>query len=85
MMCEQSGDNTIDHTPTAAPSRVEQEVEWLRGQLAIIRQELVDLRMGQRKVLLEELAMHENPLIEQGVIAQRTRPPRHGRPHEGVD
>lgn len=39
--------------------------------------DLVALRMDRRKVVLEELAHLENPLVKGGRIAQRTRPPRH--------
>ena len=54
-------------------------IEGLRQEIQSQRQELVDLRMDRRKVMLEELARLEEPLVERGVIAQRTRPPRHGR------
>lgn len=39
--------------------------------------DLVALRMDRRKVVLEELAHLENPLVKEGKIAQRTRLPRH--------
>lgn len=56
-------------------------VDDLRREIHELRQgqreELNELRMGQRKAVLEELAALERPLVEQGVIAQRTRPPRH--------
>lgn len=55
---------------------VEQIVVSLQMQVAAIQRELVELRMAQRKALLEELAGLERPLVEQGVIARRTRPPR---------
>lgn len=60
----------------AVVNDLRQEIHELRqGQ----REELNDLRMGQRKALLEELAALENPLVEQGVLARRTREPRHQR------
>lgn len=54
-------------------------MEGLRQEIQSQRQELVDLRMDRRKVMLEELASLEEPLVEQGVIAKRTREPRHRR------
>lgn len=61
----------------AAPNPVDARYEQLKQELAELRREMVELRMSQRKALLEELAGLERPLVEQGVIAQRTRPPRH--------
>jgi len=76
-MCDESEGVTTSPIPTQADSLAAQEMAWLRGELESIRRELVDLRMDKRKVILEELARLEEPLIEQGVLAQRTRPPRH--------
>jgi hypothetical protein len=73
-MCEET-ERTAEHTPPAVA--VEAQVEQLQQQVAAIQRELVELRMSQRKALLEELAGLERPLVEQGVIAERTRPPRH--------
>lgn len=61
----------------ASPAPVEARVEALQVAVDELRRQLVDLRMGQRKALLEELAALENPLVEQGVIGERTRRPRH--------
>lgn len=55
------------------------ELARLSAAVAALQRELVELRMGQRKALLEELAALENPLVEQGVLTGRTRQPRHGR------
>lgn len=86
-MCE----NTVDAVDaTASPvvegrpgmearSPVEAEIVSLWAVVDELRQELVELRMGTRKALLEELAALENPLVEQGVLARRTREPRHQR------
>lgn len=68
--------------PVAAPSpagtsALAQEVALLRQEVARLDQELVALRMDRRKVMLEELARLEEPLVEMGVIARRTREPRH--------
>lgn len=73
-MCEET-EKTADVTTTAAP--VEEQIVSLWQEVESLRRELVDLRMGQRKALLEELAALENPLVEQGVIGERTRRPRH--------
>ena len=56
---------------------LERQVVELKQEVDGLRRELVDLRMGQRKALLEELAYLERPLVDQGVIAQRTKPSRH--------
>lgn len=53
---------------------LETQVVQLMAAVERIQHELIDLRMAQRKALLEELAGLERPLVEQGVIAQRTRP-----------
>lgn len=64
--------------PGVAPaSVVEREIVSLWEVVEGLRQELVDLRMDRRKVMLEELARLEELLVEQGVIAKRTREPRH--------
>lgn len=76
-MCEQQVDGGAAEVPVA-PSSVEREIAQLRGAVEAIQRELVEMRMGQRKALLEELAALENPLVERGIIARRTRPPRHG-------
>lgn len=55
---------------------LETQVVELQAAVERIQHELIDLRMAQRKALLEELAGLERPLVEQGVIAQRTRPRR---------
>ena len=57
---------------------IERQVAELTARVERLTAEIVDLRMAQRKVVLEELASLERPLIEAGVIHQRTRPPRHG-------
>lgn len=79
-MCEEM-EKTADVTPPAAPvapaAQVEEQIVSLWQEVESLRRELVDLRMGQRKALLEELAALENPLVEQGVIGERTRRPRH--------
>jgi len=74
-MCEEVMVDTAKATEPPAP--VEARVEALQAAVEAIQQELVELRMNQRKALLEELAGLERPLVEQGVIAQRTRPRRH--------
>lgn len=61
----------------AAPAGVEEQIVSLWAVVEGLRQEMIELRMDKRKVLLEELAMHENQLVEQGVIRERTRAPRH--------
>ena len=73
-------DEEVKAVPAAstAPS-VEEQVVSLWVVVESLRQELVDLRMDRRKVMLEELARLEEPLVEQGVIARRTREPRHRR------
>lgn len=74
-MCE---DAMVDAAKaTEPPAPVEERVDALQAAVEAIQRELVDLRMGQRKALLEELAALENPLVEQGVIGERTRRPRH--------
>lgn len=82
-MCDEANNGAAETvTPLPSPpaeSPAAQEMAWFRRELESIRRELVDLRMSQRKALLEELAGIERPLVEQGVIAQRTRPPRHLR------
>jgi hypothetical protein len=92
-MCEErvdAADVVVGVGATQAPALVdggrpgmEAEIVSLWAVVNDLRQELVELRMGQRKALLEELAALERPLVEQGVLAQRTREPRHRR--EGVD
>ncbi len=90
-MCEQVDGQASDVrvVVTDSPSPMEAEIVslWavvndLREELRELREgqreELTELRMGQRKAVLEELAAFERPLVEQGVLAQRTRPPRHG-------
>lgn len=77
-MCEDMNSNGAAEVPAVAPSFVERELAQLRGAVEAIQRDLVELRMGQRKALLEELAALENPLVERGIIARRTRPPRHG-------
>ena len=61
---------------TLTPLPVEQQLVSLWQEVESLRRELVEMRMGQRKALLEELASLEDPLAEQGVLAQRTRPRR---------
>ena len=73
-MCDEEV-KTAPSTSTA-PS-VEEQFVSLWEVVEGLRQELIELRMDRRKVMLEELARLEEPLVEQGVIAQRTRPPRH--------
>lgn len=73
----EAAESVTPPTPAQVDSFVAQEMARLRGELESIRRELVELRMDKRKVILEELARLEEPLVEQGVIAQRTRPPRH--------
>lgn len=72
----------VGNREPAAASGVEQEIVSLWEVVEGLKQELIELRMDRRKVMLEELARLEEPLVEQGVIAQRTRPPRHGRMQE---
>lgn len=74
-MCEEVMVDAAKATESPAP--VEEQIVSLRQEVESLRRELVDLRMGQRKALLEELAALENPLVEQGVIGERTRRPRH--------
>lgn len=79
-MCEETemtvgGGTAAAEAPALEP--VEARFEALQQQVAAIQRELVELRMSQRKALLEELAGLERPLVEQGVIGERTRPPRH--------
>jgi hypothetical protein len=73
-MCDEEVKTAL--STSAAPS-VEEQVVSLWEVVEGLRQELIELRMDRRKVMLEELARLEEPLVEQGVIAQRTRPPRH--------
>lgn len=76
-MCDESeGVTVVSPSPAADPPG--DELARLSAAVAALQRELVELRMGQRKALLEELAALENPLVEQGVIAARTRRPRHG-------
>jgi hypothetical protein len=64
-MCDESPQQTIEQQMTA-----------LSQVVADIQRELIDLRMVRRKVMLEELARLEEPLIEMGVLSHRTRPQR---------
>lgn len=70
-MCDEI--ETVD----VSPAPVEARVEALQVAVDELRREIVELRMSQRKALLEELAGLERPLVEQGVIGERTRQPRH--------
>lgn len=78
-MCDEAEGVTTAPTPPQEDGSVREEVVRLREEVEGLRRELVELRMDRRKVMLEELARLEEPLVEQGVIAGRTRPPRHGR------
>ncbi len=81
-MCDQSDNVAAESVapptlPAMEAAGVHEEIVSLWEVVNGLRQELVELRMDRRKVMLEELARLEEPLVEQGVIAGRTRPPRH--------